>query len=152
MEPESTLIFTDPYEHPIIYASTGQRFLNYLIDGVILYGLNYCLGTLYGYIITSSDFLLEIAQRSTTSYVLLIMILGVFVRVGYYTLMEGLCGKTIGKFATRTIVKREDGAPIVWKDAILRSLCRLIPFNGLSGLSGHPWHDSITKTVVVQQS
>ncbi|HEX2627520.1 MAG TPA: RDD family protein, partial [Chitinophagaceae bacterium] len=59
-------------------------------------------------------------------------------------------GYTIGKLLTGTRAVRNDGKELTWKDAIVRSLCRMIPFEVLSGFAYRPWHDSITKTTVVQ--
>jgi hypothetical protein len=39
---------------------------------------------------------------------------------------------------------------LTFKDALLRSLCRLIPFEVFSGF-GVPWHDSLTNTMVVKK-
>ncbi len=40
---------------------------------------------------------------------------------------------------------------IDWKDALLRSLCRLIPFEAFSYFGGNLWHDKLTKTIVIKK-
>lgn len=45
-----------------------------------------------------------------------------------------LKGKTIGKYITKTIVVMEDGSKPKASDIVLRSLCRLIPFDAFSFL------------------
>jgi uncharacterized RDD family membrane protein YckC len=71
----------------------------------------------------------------------------------YYLLFEGLTkGRTIGKLATRTIAITQNGTPFTFKDAFLRTLCRFIPFEIISGFLYMPWHDSLTKTVVVRKT
>lgn len=67
--------------------------------------------------------------------------------------MEGAFnGKTIGKYLTKTRALREDGSPLGWDKAFVRSLCRLIPFEGFSYLGSNllGWHDTISKTMVVE--
>jgi uncharacterized RDD family membrane protein YckC len=72
--------------------------------------------------------------------------------VVFYTLMEGLSkGRTLGKLVTGTHAIQEGGAPITWKNALLRSLCRIIPFEPVSGFNGYPWHDKMTETIVVRK-
>jgi uncharacterized RDD family membrane protein YckC len=69
----------------------------------------------------------------------------------YYTLCEKLFrGYTLGKFITGTRAIREDDEELTFKDALLRSLCRIVPLEVLSALAGFPWHDRWTKTKVVK--
>ena len=62
-----------------------------------------------------------------------------------------LKGRTIAKYITQTKVVMEDGTTPKASDIVLRSLCRLIPFNVFSflGAEGRGWHDSISNTYVV---
>jgi uncharacterized RDD family membrane protein YckC len=65
-------------------------------------------------------------------------------------LLEGIFkGTTLGKWITGTKAVTEAGKDISFKDAFLRSACRLIPFEVFSGF-GTPWHDSFTKTIVIK--
>jgi len=67
-------------------------------------------------------------------------------------LMEGLSkGRSLGKVITRTVAVNKDLSRIGWKQAFMRSLCRLIPIEPLSGLGGFPWHDEFTKTIVIRK-
>jgi uncharacterized RDD family membrane protein YckC len=71
--------------------------------------------------------------------------------VFYYTLCEKLFkGYTLGKLITGTRAMRQDGEALTFKDALLRSLSRLVPFEVFSGFSTLPWHDSWTNTMVVK--
>lgn len=78
--------------------------------------------------------------------------IGLGVLVGYYTVMEGVFGVTIGKLITRTKVVTEDGSKPGFGMALGRSLCRMIPFEAFSflGRESRGWHDSITKSYVVK--
>jgi uncharacterized RDD family membrane protein YckC len=69
----------------------------------------------------------------------------------YYSLCEKLFrGQTLGKLITATCALRTDGEELTFKDALLRSLCRLVPLEVFSGF-GVPWHDAWTNTMVVKK-
>jgi uncharacterized RDD family membrane protein YckC len=136
-------------------ATTGQRFLNFLVDNIVMrftvtyitgYGIGFTLGYLF------PEFMRRIIYDSNTlTTIFLGYIIGIFNYVIYYTLLEKLFkGKTIGKFITKTQAIRTDGSELTFKDALLRSLCRLVPFEALSGF-GVLWHDSWTNTMVIKK-
>ena len=78
-------------------------------------------------------------------------IVGIFNYIIYYTICEkAFRGYTLGKLLSGTRAIRNDGAELTFKDAILRSLSRIVPFEVLSALAGRPWHDSWTDTTVVK--
>ncbi|MGE8339655.1 RDD family protein [Flavobacterium sp. ACN2] len=68
-----------------------------------------------------------------------------------YFFMECFFGTTMGKFATGLVVVTENGMKPNFIKILIRTLCRVIPFDVLSflGKSGSFWHDSISKTYVV---
>lgn len=70
-----------------------------------------------------------------------------------YLFMESFFGATMGKFATGIVVVTESGAKPNLGKIIIRTLCRLIPFDIVSflGKSGKFWHDSFSKTYVVNR-
>ena len=137
------------------YASQGQRFLNFLIDNIVMrYTVTYVVGFSVGFIMAYffPDLMHRFVYERETSIVFLISyIVALFDYIVYYTILEKLLnGKTIGKLITGTRAIREDGGELTFKDALLRSLCRLIPLEVFSGF-GVPWHDSITHTMVVKK-
>lgn len=143
----------DPY-FQYSRAAQGQRFLNYLIDNIIMrFTITYITGFGVGYILgyLFPDFMIKIVNdNNTMTIILLDYIVGIFNYIIYYSLCEKLLkGQTIGKLFTRTKAIRNDGEELMFKDALLRSLCRLIPFEVFSGF-GVPWHDSLTNTMVVK--
>ncbi|NML19814.1 RDD family protein [Pseudoflavitalea sp. G-6-1-2] len=76
------------------------------------------------------------------------MIVTVFFYMLYYWLSEAMFRATLGKILTGTMVvgtKKRMGAG----RAFNRSICRLIPLEAISFLSGHNWHDKLTSTAVV---
>ena len=74
--------------------------------------------------------------------------------VVYYTVLEVISGRTLGKLLTGTKVVATNGSPASVGQILGRSLCRFIPFEAFSffGGAGRPvgWHDSISKTRVVE--
>jgi uncharacterized RDD family membrane protein YckC len=129
-------------------ASDGTRFLHHLIDYGFIMGLNYLLtlaiSDSQGYLefLSELDSPLLASLTNTAS--------GIVLQIIYYTIMEGLFdGKTIGKLITKCRAVKLDGSPMTFSTALIRSLCRLIPFDGLSIFWGRIWHDQISKSVVV---
>ena len=69
----------------------------------------------------------------------------------YYTICEkAFKGKTLGKLITGTKAVRDDGSELSFRNAFLRSLSRIVPFEAFSAFSGYPWHDSWTGTMVIK--
>lgn len=70
-----------------------------------------------------------------------------------YLFMEYFFGATMGKFATGMVVVTENGVKPNFGRIFIRTLSRLIPFDVLSflGKSGMFWHDSFSKTYVVDK-
>ena len=71
----------------------------------------------------------------------------------YYNVFEIFSTRTVGKWITQTIVVDHNGEKPNSEMILVRSLCRLIPFNALSiiGFPARTWHDSISKTYVVDK-
>ncbi|HJS52990.1 MAG TPA: RDD family protein [Chitinophagaceae bacterium] len=154
---EPTNNFSDELESGITYtlASTGQRFLNYLIDNLLMqFGLSYLTGTAVGLILglLFPEYMIRISESDDQFDLLfLAYLIGIVNYLVYYTICEkGFKGHTLGKLITGTRVIRVDGGELTFKDALLRSLCRLVPFEALSAFGGYPWHDSWTKTRVIK--
>lgn len=121
--------------------SVGRRFANYLIDSIVL-----------GAIIRLTDFSggpVYYYEGYTFNFIGLFSVLASF--LVYYTLMEAGFGKTIGKFVTRTKVVTVSGEKPGVGRCLLRSVCRFIPFEPISVLTGTGWHDSISGTIVVNE-
>ncbi len=137
-----------------VQASQGIRFLNFLIDNLFMqYGLGYLTGYMLGYLllIIAPDFLASISDEGALSFLLLSVIIGYFNYIVYYTFCEfAFKGYTLGKLITRTKAIRDDGNPLTFRDAILRSLSRIVPFEPFSALGGSLWHDRWTKTTVIK--
>ncbi|OUS01386.1 hypothetical protein A9Q86_06265 [Flavobacteriales bacterium 33_180_T64] len=134
-----------------VLATKGVRFANLIIDYIIRVILIFIVGILIGIIseLTGSYALYDIIIESDSrivDYVFAYMILLV-----YYTTVETLTGRSIGKYITKTKVVLFDGSKPTFNEVLVRTLCRMIPLEGLSFLGdiGKGWHDTMSKTYVV---
>lgn len=139
------------------YASQGQRFVNWLIDNLLMrFGLSYLTGMAIGGLlaVAAPEFLENIAMsegRMSGGLLLLSLLIGYLNYIVYYTLCEKLFkGYTLGKVITGTRAVRQDGSELTFKDALMRSLCRCVPFEVFSGFNALTWHDSWTDTMVIK--
>ena len=153
--PYSESIFEDHVQYE--EASQGQRFLNWLIDNLLMrFGLSYLTGNLVVYILETffPNYVLSIIERggeNSLDLLLITYLVAIFNYLFYYTICEkAFKGYTLGKLLTGTRAIRTDGLELTFKDAFLRSASRLVPFEAFSGLGRRPWHDSWTKTTVIK--
>jgi uncharacterized RDD family membrane protein YckC len=135
-----------------LMASRGQRFLNYIIDTIIIYilifGVSFITALIANYM--GATGFLEWLQNINGLEEYLIYFL---IMIPYFTLMESIFSKSVGKFITKTMVVLEDGSKPESSTILKRTLCRIIPFDGLSflGTPSRGWHDSIIGTYVVKK-
>ena len=136
-------------------ASTGQRFFNYLVDGLLM---QYGLGMLTGYMVVYTVMAIDedtayslFGNESSASFILSTYMISIVNYLVYYTICEKLFkGYTLGKLITGTRAIRTDGQELTLRDAFLRTLSRCVPFEPLSALGNSPWHDRWTNTMVVK--
>ncbi len=139
-------------------ASTGQRFLNFFIDNILMrFGLSILTGMGVGVILAVlfPDYMTRLAENpditTNIDLFLLAYAVGIVNYLLYYTICEkAFKGYTLGKLITGTRAIRNDGAELTFKDAFMRSLSRLVPFEAFSAFGGYPWHDTWTKTMVIK--
>lgn len=136
-----------------ILASHGQRFANYLIDRILFTGIFFAIGFLaaiYGEISGNMEIILFLDKLENINRFLDMLITG-FVFGIFYCTMEFYTQRTIGKFITKTMVVLDNGTKPDINSILSRSFCRMIPFDALSflGSARRGWHDSISKTYVV---
>lgn len=145
-------IFSDDMLNRAEYvrATQGQRFLNLLFDWLFMnYVLSWGTSYIVIFIITSID--TEFYLDTSGMWFIFWYIVSMFNYLLYYTVCEkAFRGYTIGKFLTGTRAIREDGNELTFRDALLRSLSRLVPLEAFSGFSDMPWHDSWTRTAVIK--
>jgi ABC-type lipoprotein export system ATPase subunit len=73
----------------------------------------------------------------------------------YFTLAEGLSGRSLAKLLTATkVMSTADYSKPTFRACLYRSLARLIPFEFISFLSNRPvgWHDAFASTMVTSAS
>ena len=139
-------------------ASQGSRFFNFLIDNLFMnYILSQATGYVVGYLlgVLAPDYMLSIAYEGESSSSLLFLSFCIiyFNYIFYYTICEAAFkGYTLGKLITGTRAIRADGQNLTFKNALLRTLSRIVPFEAFSGLGApcEPWHDKWTKTRVIK--
>lgn len=73
----------------------------------------------------------------------------IIITVGYYFICEKTMQRTIGKFATNSLVINEYAEAPDFGSLIGRSFSRLVPFDAISCLSDRGWHDKWSRTYVV---
>jgi uncharacterized RDD family membrane protein YckC len=126
---------------PIVAASTGRRFGTFVIDYVCFLGLSVCIGVVIALLFDDAG-MQAIAKVPDIALGSLLLFL-------YYIFFEGIWARTPGKFVFGTVVVNEQGGKPSIRQVVGRTLCRFIPFEGLSCFGERGWHDSIPKTVVV---
>jgi uncharacterized RDD family membrane protein YckC len=121
-------------------AGLGLRFANAFIDNI--------MRGIIGGVITGVIGVMAPSDRSAG--LMLVMLFSSM--IGYYIVLEGAFGRTIGKFITGTRVVRFDGYKPHLPQIIGRTFARFIPFEPFSflGGSGYGWHDSLSGTRVVR--
>jgi uncharacterized RDD family membrane protein YckC len=133
-------------------ADKGLRFVNFLLDMIAYYGFIIVIGMgigLYGLSSGNENIADDLFGASKVAE----YIFSHAVYLVFYTLIEGISkGRSLGKWITGTVAVRMDGNTITWKDAFLRSLSRIVPFEPFSALGYAPWHDKWTETTVVKKS
>lgn len=133
-----------------VYASKGKRLANLIIDRIVIYILTFLLGIL-SFILADmfgmGGFLRFIENMTAVEELLF----GILVSLVYYTAIESITGRTIGKFITNTRVINEGEKKATPDEVFIRSICRFIPFDAFSflGSEGRGWHDSLAGTFVV---
>jgi uncharacterized RDD family membrane protein YckC len=120
-------------------ASMGARFLNLIIDQIARIALTFVAGMVVG--LTGTR--LEGLEATLLS-------LGII--IGYYIVLEGLTGRTVGKLLTGTRVVTRTGGTPSFGQIVGRTFARFIPFEPFSflGSSVQGWHDRMSGTRVVK--
>lgn len=122
-------------------ANRGRRFATFLLDYVGIFACSAVVGAVYALLFRAADLDNGVFSR----------LIGFAVLFGYYVFFEGIWGRTPGKWLTGTRVESELGGPPTFKQVLLRTVVRFVPFEAVSFLTrGHGWHDRWSKTRVVR--
>jgi len=119
------------------HAGLGSRIVAYLIDSVLA-------GTLIGIVLVFPMFLLAgLTGAGGNSgalgalFTLLAQLLGLVFFAGYFIVMEGLYGYTVGKKLLSIRVVSEDGSDIGMGESAIRNILRIVdslPFAYILGI------------------
>ncbi|SHL58227.1 RDD family protein [Rhodanobacter sp. OK091] len=122
-------------------AGNWRRFGTWLIDYVCLVLVMALFGALVGLLFGQAG---VAALRRVPDFML-----GLMLMLAYYCFFEGIWARTPGKLVLGTMVVSQQGDKPSFGQVVGRTLCRFIPFDGLSFFGEAGWHDSIPKTQVV---
>ena len=135
-----------------LLASKGQRFLNFIIDLLVVYMFTVGIGAAVNIIgeLTENYSLAEWIISLTLIENILFMLVVLFF---YYLIMELYFSRTFGKYFTKTMVVKHNGSKPNVKSIVLRTLVRMIPIEAFSFLSDNArgWHDTLSVTYVVNK-
>ncbi len=134
-------------------ASKSKRLANYFIDRIILY-LFFAVLVFLAVIIAEllgSESVIQVLYDLENMNPLLDTLVTTIAFIILYFILESISQRTIGKLITQTKVVLENGEKPPPETIIIRSLCRVIPFEPFSFLGNIPrgWHDTLSKTYVV---
>lgn len=147
------LEIVDDTEHPQSYyvkAAIGYRILHPLVDMLVTIAVfsemlsmfvDYHSGALFRFMTQTPE---SWAQKNITLVI-------VALRIVYYIICESVLGSSPAKYLTQTRVIDYDGNKPSVKKVIIRTLCRLIPFEGFSFFANDGWHDKISETTVAKE-
>ncbi len=137
-------ILTQTYQS----ANKGTRFLNNLLDMIFYFICMVLLGVLLG--VASLLFGFDISWIDQENS-LVTRLLGIVFFFLYYLFFESIFATTPAKWITQTIVITENGEKPDFRTIVIRSLCRIVPFEAFT-FFGEPdggFHDAKSHTRVV---
>lgn len=148
-ELEKSEIIDDGIPVELKIASKGKRFANHMLDLVFLYVFAFVFGILLVLFLVYVDpsYIYSLEEDSGfTDY-----LLGFIIFFIYYFISEAFTGRTFAKLITRTKVVDLSGKKPEVKRVLLRTICRIIPFEAFSFLGSDDLglHDTLSKTRVV---
>lgn len=134
-----------------ILATPQQRMLHWVLDygaQIFLYFIVFMIANDIADSNGNKDFISSYLNNGTLQYTVFSCI-----SLFYYNVFEIFTARTFGKLVTQTIVVDEKGEKPHHETILIRSLCRLIPFEIISFLGplGRGLHDMLSKTYVVKK-
>ncbi len=107
---------------PLQYKSVGVRFVAVLIDSIII-GI---IGSIVALPLPGVMVNQETQAISIPTTYWIGVIIELIIAFLYFTVLEGRYGQTLGKIALKLKVLKEDGSPISYGDAAIRTILRVI--------------------------
>lgn len=129
-----------------VLAVKSKRFGNFVIDLIFRYVIVFVLSFI-AVVIDPEGFSAWIESVTTLEDIMYSLLLLMI----YFIVTESLFQRTVGKLITGTMVVMADGSKPSFGTIVLRTLCRLIPFEAFSfiGDDAYGWHDNFSNTYVV---
>ena len=135
-----------------LLASKGQRFLNFVIDLLIIYIIAISIVAtinIIGDVTNSYGASMWVKSLSMIEN----LFFGLVILFFYYAFMEMYFSRTFAKYFTKTIVVRVDGSKPNTKNFMIRTVSRLNPIDPFSflGKTERGLHDTLSATYVVKK-
>jgi uncharacterized RDD family membrane protein YckC len=135
-----------------LLASKGERFLNFIIDLLIIYVIAVCIVATINIIGDVTD---SYGVSNWVKSLSLIenLFFGLIILFFYYAFTEMYFSRTFAKYFTKTIVVRVDGSKPNTKNFMIRTVSRLNPIDPFSflGKTERGLHDTLSATYVVKK-
>ncbi len=139
---------TESY-HAVKYVDGLPRISHFLIDKILITGLVIGVGIPLANILAGMDITVD---ASLSPFNLYFDLLGrLLIQPLYYFIFEISLQSTPGKLIFGRVVVDEYGNKPGAKKLFIRSISRSIPLEALSCLGAIGWHDSLSKTLVLQK-
>ena len=109
------------------YADVINRIVAIIIDNVILWVVMFLILLPLGIGTMMMDSVMNpMAAAQMWGASMIAIVLGVLINLGYFVYFEGTTGQTIGKKIVNIKVVREDGKPMDYMTALVRTVLRVI--------------------------
>jgi uncharacterized RDD family membrane protein YckC len=135
-----------------LLASKGERFLNFIIDLLIIYIIAICVVATINIIgdVTNSY---GVSNWVKSLSLIENLFFGLILLFFYYAFTEMYFSRTFAKYFTKTMVVRVDGSKPNTKNFMIRTVSRLNPIDPFSflGKTERGLHDTLSATYVVKK-
>jgi uncharacterized RDD family membrane protein YckC len=129
----------DKFDESIV--SSTLRFVHFIVDFISFFIIYFIL----------TSFVMLVFNIDSNKSILPFWFLMIISFLLNYAFMEHKFQKTVGKFITRTKVVNLNGEKPTLNDIMVRTFCRLIPFDRLSFFfAKNGFHDGISNTRVIK--
>jgi len=109
------------------YADVINRIVAIIIDSVILWVVMFVISLPLGMgTMMMGSVMNPMAAAQLAGASMIVSILGILIGLGYFVYFEGTTGQTIGKKIVNIKVVREDGKPMDYMTALVRTVLRVI--------------------------
>ena len=128
-EPQQPAAYQGYQAPPLQYKSVGIRFVAILIDsiiiGIIARVVTLPLGAMTAVSVNQETGAISIPTAYWTAIIELVIV-ELVITFLYFTILEGRYGQTVGKIALKLKVMKEDGSPINYRNAAIRTILRVV--------------------------